>query len=121
MAKIVVVEAEAAVLQTVSELFRKEGHEVRAAATVGDGLQAIEEHCPDRVVADLGTGTDAVPGLNILRKARAQNPPAEVIVMTVRGSVEGAVEAMRAGAHDYLNKPVKPADLQISVQRALSY
>src|SRR6185436_8631172 len=60
-------------------------------------------------------------GLEILQKARALNPPAIVIVITGFGSIETAVEAMKYGAFDYLEKPFKLDELKLCVQRALNY
>jgi len=59
--------------------------------------------------------------LEILQKARALNPPALVIMITAFGSIETAVEAMKRGAYDYLEKPFKLEELTLCVQRALSY
>src|SRR6185436_10573272 len=60
-------------------------------------------------------------GLEILQKARALNPPAIVIVITGFGSIDTAVEAMKSGAYDYLEKPFKLDELKLCIQRALSY
>src|SRR5439155_8973966 len=60
-------------------------------------------------------------GLEVLRKARELTPPAVVIVITGFGSIETAVEAMKHGAFDYLEKPFKVDALKLCVQRALSF
>ena len=62
----------------------------------------------------------ALDGIDLLRKARAESPEMEVIVLTAHGSVDSAVEAMKLGAFDYLQKPVgSPAELRLLVGRAL--
>src|SRR5262245_60053983 len=121
MAKILVVDDEPTMLQMVSELFRADGHEVHPFSQSGPALEGLEEHHPELVVTDLNLESVRTRGLDILRKARSLNPPAEVIVVTGHGSVETAVGAMRDGAYDYLEKPFKLADLKVSAQRALSY
>src|SRR5664279_2289604 len=57
----------------------------------------------------------------VMRKARSLSPPAVVIVITGYGTIETAVEAMKTGAFDYLEKPFKVDELKLCVQRALSY
>ncbi|MGW8268098.1 MAG: sigma-54-dependent transcriptional regulator, partial [Longimicrobiales bacterium] len=62
----------------------------------------------------------ALDGIDLLRKARAESPEMEVIVLTAHGSVDSAVEAMKLGAFDYLQKPIgSPAELRLLVGRAL--
>ncbi|HXJ61733.1 MAG TPA: sigma-54 dependent transcriptional regulator [Verrucomicrobiae bacterium] len=121
MAKILVVDDEPTMLQMVSEFFRTDGHEVHSFGQSASALEGLEEHHPELVVTDLNLESVRTRGLDILRKARSLNPPAEVIVVTGHGSVETAVGAMRDGAYDYVEKPFKLADLKVSAQRALSY
>src|SRR2546422_6479515 len=121
MAKILVVEDEAATLQLVAEMFQADGHEVFPLSNAAHALGALEEVRPDLVIATLNLEQGRARGLDLLRKARSLNPPAQVILVTAHGSVETAVEAMRAGAYDFLNKPFKLPDLQLSAQRALAY
>ena len=121
MAKILVVEDDATMLQLVSELLRSDGHEVVPLGSALKAIEALEEVRPDLMVADLSLEPDRARGLEILRKARALVPPPEVVLITAHGSVEMAVEAMRCGAFDFLNKPFKLPDLQRSAQRALAY
>jgi two-component system response regulator AtoC len=121
MAKILVVDDEATMVQMVTELLRTEGHEVLPFNNGNLALEALEEHQPELVITDLNLEKSRTQGLDILRKARALNPPAEVIVVTAFGSVETAVEAMKHGAYDYLEKPFKLDDFKLCAQRALSY
>lgn len=121
MAKILVVDDETTMLQMVSELFRADGHEVYPFGQSAAAIEGLDEHHPELVITDLNLEQVRTRGLDILRKARSMNPPAEVIVVTGFGSVETAVGAMRDGAYDYLEKPFKLADLKVSAQRALSY
>ncbi len=121
MAKVLLVDDEMTMVQMVAELLRAEGHEVfpfNNAAAVLDALDAI---APELVITDLYLDRTNAHGLDILQKARALNPPAVVIMITAFGSIESAVQAMKCGAYDYLEKPFKLDELRIAVQRALSY
>jgi len=121
MAKILVVDDEITMVQMVTELLRSEGHEVLPFNNGNAALEAIEEHTPELVITDLNLDKVKAQGLDILKKARALNPPAEVIVITGFGSIETAVAAMKQGAYDYLQKPFKLGEFKLCAQRALSY
>jgi len=121
MAKILVIDDEATMVQMVTELLRADGHEVLPHNSGNTVLEALEEQHPELVITDLNLEKSRAQGMDILRKARSLTPPAEVIVVTAFGSVETAVEAMRHGAYDYLEKPFKLDELKLCAQRALSY
>jgi DNA-binding NtrC family response regulator len=121
MAKVLVVDDEVTMLQLVTELLRAEGHDVLPLNNGNAALEAIETHIPELVITDLNLEKSRTQGLDILHKARSLNPPAIVIVITGFGTVETAVEAMKKGAYDYLEKPFKLDDFRLRVQRALSY
>jgi two-component system response regulator AtoC len=121
MAKVLLADDELTMLQTVSELLRQEGHEVFPFTNGAAALAAISTHSPDLVITDLYLDKTRPHGMEILEKARGLNPPATVIVITGYGSIETAVEAMKNGAFDYLEKPFKVEELKLCVQRALSY
>jgi len=121
MANIVIVDDEVTMLQMVTDLLRKEGHQVFPYNSGKAALEALESHSPDLVISDLNLEKSRTQGLDILQKARSLHPPAVVMVITGFGSVETAVEAMKKGAYDYLEKPFKLEDLRLCVERALSY
>jgi DNA-binding NtrC family response regulator len=121
MARILVLDDEVTLVQTVTELLRASGHEV-APFTDGDkAMGGLEEHHPELVITDLNLERSQAQGLDVVKKARSLNPPAEVIVITAFGTVGTAVEAMRQGAYDYLEKPFKLDEFKSCAQRALSY
>ena len=121
MAKVVLVDDELTMVQMVAELLRQEGHEVFSFTNASAAIAGLAEHSPELVITDLYLDKTREHGLEILQKARALTPPAIVIVITAFGSIGSAVEAMKNGAFDYLEKPFKVDALRISVQRALSY
>ena len=108
-------------LQMVAELLRREGHEVFPFTNGPAALAALTTHSPELVITDLYLDKTRAHGLEMIQKARELYPPAVVIVITGFGSIETAVEAMKNGAFDYLEKPFKVEELRLCVQRALSY
>ncbi|MBI3878820.1 MAG: sigma-54-dependent Fis family transcriptional regulator [Verrucomicrobia bacterium] len=121
MAKVLIADDEMTMVQMITELLRSEGHEVSAFTTGAAALSALEENPPDLVITDLYLDKTRAHGLEILARSRALNPPAVVIMITGFGTVETAVEAMKKGAFDYLEKPFKLDELRLCVERAVSY
>ncbi|HYE33406.1 MAG TPA: sigma-54 dependent transcriptional regulator [Methylomirabilota bacterium] len=121
MAKVMLVDDEMTMVQMVAELLRGEGHEVFPYTNGNAALEALESVQPELVVTDLYLDRTRAHGLEILKKARAMSPPAVVVMITGFGSIETAVEAMKAGAFDYLEKPFKLDELKLCTQRALNY
>src|ERR1041385_5265733 len=121
MARVLLVDDELTMVQMVAELLRQDGHEVFPFTNGQTASAALTAHSPDLVITDLYFDKTRAFGLEILRKARELNPPAVVIVITGFGSIETAVDAMKHGAFDYLEKPFKVDALKLCVQRALSY
>lgn len=121
MAKVVLVDDELTMVQMVAELLRQDGHEVFPFTNAPTAVAGLTEHTPEIVITDLYLDKTRAHGLEILQKARALSPPAVVIVITGFGSIETAVEAMKHGAFDYLEKPFKIDELRLCVQRALAY
>ncbi len=107
-----VVEDDDAQRSPLARFLRSLGHDVREAATCGAARAALDAGGVEVVVSDLRL-PDA-DGLELLRWARTRHPLADFLVLTAHGSVETAVEAMRAGAQDFLTKPL---DLDLLEQR----
>ena len=90
--------------------------------TAADGRQALEKlsrRTFDVMLTDIRM--PRMGGMELLRRAREQWPEMDVIVITAYGEVNNAVEAMKIGAHDYLQKPIDLDDLEIKVNRLLRY
>ena len=121
MAKVLLVDDDLTMVQMVAELLRQEGHEVFPFSNGAAALAALTTHAPDLVITDLYFDKTRAHGLEVVQKARALSPPAVVIVITGFGTIETAVDAMKNGAFDYLEKPFKVDELKLCVQRALSY
>jgi len=121
MAKVLLIDDEVTMVQMVTELLRREGHEVFPFSSYNAAIETLEAQCPELVITDLYLDKTRTHGLEILQKARALNPPSTVIVITAYATIETAVDAMKKGAFDYLEKPFKVDDLRLCIQRALSY
>ncbi len=103
-ARIVVVDDEAAQRDILGGFLRKQGYEVRDAASAPAALALLRGETVDLLLTDVKM--PGMSGLDLLREARALNPELPVVVLTAYGSIEDAVAAMRDGAVDYLTKPV---------------
>jgi len=121
MAKVFLVDDELTILQTVSEILRQDGHEIFPFTTGTAAVAALGSHKPELVITDLYLDRTPDQSMEILQKARSQNPPVTTIVITGLGSIETAVEVMKNGALDYLEKPFQVGQLKLCVQRALAY
>jgi DNA-binding NtrC family response regulator len=116
-ARILIVDDEANARSALAELLREDGYVVETAA---DGFKAIgklADFNPDVVLTDLKM--PGMSGLELLEKARARDPHCVVLVATAYGAVDSAVAAMRAGAADFLGKPVDVERLALVLQREL--
>ncbi|MBZ4420847.1 sigma-54 dependent transcriptional regulator [Myxococcus sp. RHSTA-1-4] len=120
MARILVVDDEEGVRSFLAEALECEGHSVTTAADGDEAARLLAKQGVDLLLTDLKM--PGLDGLSLLRKVREEQPDVEVIVLTAVGSVESAVAAMKAGAFEYLTKPVSsPAELRLTVARALEH
>ncbi|MGC4095631.1 MAG: sigma-54 dependent transcriptional regulator [Nitrospira sp.] len=117
MAKVVIIDDEASILELMTKVCRAMGHEVIGAQTGVGGMATIRQTHPDLLIVDLRIGD--VDGLQIIQQCRADSPQTAIIMVTGHGSVETAVEAMRLGAYDYLTKPFELQDLKRTIEQAL--
>jgi DNA-binding NtrC family response regulator len=99
------------------ELLREEGYTVESAADGFKALGKLDDFAPDIVLTDLKM--PGMDGIELLARVREKAPDIGVVVMTAFGAVETAVSAMRAGARDYLTKPVNMAELSLVIAREI--
>ena len=119
MANILVVDDEPGIREFLADALSFDGHDVTQAADGMDALRQVHSRAFDLMLTDLKM-PGALTGIDLLRQLKAEQPDTEVIVMTAHGTVETAVEAMKLGAYDYLQKPIgSPAELRLIVARAL--
>ena len=121
MATILVVDDESGIREFISDALTDVGHAVIQASDAREAVQRLEDQPFDLVVLDLNMPGDT-GGLDVLRRARAEWPEMQAIVLTAHGTIETAVEAMRLGAFDFLQKPISgPDELRRLVVRALNW
>ena len=121
MAKVLLIDDEVTMVQMVTELLRREGHEVFPFSNFKEAMETLDAQRPELVITDLYLDKTRTHGLEILEKARSLNPPSTVIMITAYATIETAVDAMKKGAFDYLEKPFKVDDLRLCIRRALTY
>jgi two-component system response regulator HydG len=114
--KLLIIDDEPNHAEAVAESLQRVGYDCIIATSGKAGARLIEDHEPDVILTDLKM--DGVDGLGILRKAKQDMPETEVVVITGHGDVQTAVEAMKAGAANYLQKPVNLAELRAMVDKA---
>ncbi len=118
MSRILIVDDEPSVRFTLEEVLTERGHVVVAAVDGENALTLIHsDEPPDVVITDLAM--PKLDGLGLLSRLKAQYPDLPVVMLTARGSERAAVEAMRAGAYDYLTKPCDIDELGLLVERAV--
>jgi two-component system response regulator AtoC len=117
MSSIVVVEDEAVLRRQIARALEGAGHEVRVAEQADEGLAAVLEVLPDLVLLDLRLPDR--PGLDLLTDIREIDANIPVVLMTGHGSVRDAVEAMRRGAVEYLQKPLELDEVRLLVERVI--
>ena len=116
--RILVVDDEVNARTALAELLRDEGFEVEMAADAFKALGKYEAFAPHVVITDLKM--PGMDGIELVKKLRAMEEPAQVIVMTAFGDVNSAVDAMRAGAADYLTKPLNFDELVVVLEKVLA-
>ena len=115
--KILVVDDDANFLELVRIRLEVSGYEVITAADEDEALAKTTEGAPDLAIVDLRLArTD---GISLMGQLQAINPYLPIIILTAHGSIESAVEAVKKGAYNFLNKPFDPEELLLQVEKAL--
>src|SRR6266851_153293 len=117
MAAILIVEDEAKMRRLLELNLGEDGFTTFSAGDAESGLKLLRENAIDLVLTDLKL--PGMNGLEFLQTAKQQNPALPVVVMTAFGSVETAVEAMKAGASDYVLKPFSLAEMRMVIHKEL--
>ncbi|HMJ23017.1 MAG TPA: response regulator, partial [Terriglobales bacterium] len=111
--RILIAEDEDTIRQVLEATLRKEGYETISYPDAEQAIDLLLRSPLDLIVTDLHL--PGVSGIDLLRRAHSVSPDIPVIVMTAFGTVQSAVEAMKAGAYDYITKPVHPYELKLLV------
>jgi DNA-binding NtrC family response regulator len=117
MAHILIVDDEASLRDSLRRTIEREGHDAEVAADLRSARRLLAERSFDLLLTDIRLGEGS--GLDLITEARAGHARLRIIAITAFGSVELAVEAMRRGADDFLEKPFPPDALRNRLERAL--
>lgn len=114
--KVLIVEDEDNERSGMSELISAWGYRTETAVDGQDALEKVSVFTPGIVVTDLKM--PRMDGMELLQRLAQQSQPVAVIVLTAQGSVDTAVQAMKVGAYDFIEKPVNPTRLRTILQNA---
>jgi DNA-binding NtrC family response regulator len=118
-AQVLLVDDEPNILATVRICLEDAGFAVEATSDPEEALRAVRERSFDIAFFDLKM--QPVDGMHLLREVRARRPETTVVLMTAHGSIATAVEAIKLGAFDYLQKPFEFSELQLFAEKVLEH
>ena len=117
--RVMVVDDDAETLALLHEIVAKEGYEVETAEDAETALRRLGEWQPELIITDIHM--PGMDGLDLLAAVREKEPDIPVVLLTAYGSLKTAVDAIKAGAFDYLSKPFVVEDIRLVVRRALEH
>ena len=115
--RLLILDEDRIILQSLSQFLNREGYDVRTTDNPDDAMAQLENGQIELLLADIN-----MPGMqpaDFLRDVRRKFPHVVVIVITGYGSIEGAVEATKIGAFDYLTKPIVDDEIRVVVEKAV--
>src|SRR6266704_73347 len=117
MGRILIADDHDALRRGLARGLTEAGHEIEEASNGNAAIERLHDSYFDVILSDLKMGGS--DGLDVLRTARAMHPTTAVILMTAFGSVNTAVEAMKIGAFDYVQKPFEIEEMEVKIEKAL--
>ena len=114
--RILVVDDEPQITRVLRTALSSHGYDIRAAADGDEALEVMREWAPDLIITDLAMPN--MEGLELCRRVRAKSP-VPIIILSVRGEEKTKIEALDAGADDYVTKPFAPNELLARVRAML--
>jgi DNA-binding NtrC family response regulator len=114
---ILIVEDDPTVGESLRLLLKKKGHDILLASNGKEALQLFRHKVVDLVVTDVVM--PKMDGIELLEAVKGLRPATEVIVISAQGTIEKAVQAMKLGAFDFIEKPINPRIISLLVERAL--
>ncbi len=115
--RILIIDDDAAIRDACFQVLTRSGYEAELAGTPEEALELISRFEFDVILLDLKM--PGMNGLELLKHVKEDDPHAEVVIITAYGTVQNAVEAMKSGASDFLQKPFNPEELRLTVKKAL--
>ena len=119
MSRILIVDDDKDTCSFMTELLSQPGREILAAHEPAEALGLIRRQPFDLIVSDINLNSHAT-GLDLLRQFKADQPGGQVVLISGFGTLETAIEAVRAGAFDYVSKPFNIGEIKATVDRALA-
>src|SRR5437763_16095204 len=116
MRRVLVVDDEENIRLVLKTLLKRHGYDVEVAGSGEEALGLVDSFGPDVILTDVRM--PRMGGLDLLATLKAKQNPATGIVMSAYGSVDLALEAMKAGAYDYVGKPFKPDEIVLALRKA---
>ncbi len=116
---VLIVDDEADIRMLIAGVLKDEGYATREAADSAQALAVIHSRQPTLVVLDIWLQGSQLDGIEILRLLRAEMPSVPVVMISGHGTIETAVEAIKIGAYDFIEKPFKTDRLLLVVERAI--
>jgi two-component system NtrC family sensor kinase len=116
MDKILLIDDEPDILRVLGISLKADGYEVIPALNGTEGLDAFSREKPEIVITDIKM--PGMDGIEVLEKIKALDPNTEVIIITGHGDIDNAIESLKYGASDFINKPVRDEALSIALARA---
>ncbi|MBK6517501.1 MAG: sigma-54-dependent Fis family transcriptional regulator [Polyangiaceae bacterium] len=113
---VLVVDDEPSNVTSIEKIFQRDGMRALTAQSAREALDVLRQHRVDVVLTDLMM--PAISGLELLRAIKQVAPDVEVVMMTAYGTVETAVQAMREGAYDFVEKPLKRMTIVKTIRKA---
>src|SRR6185437_2333751 len=116
---ILIVDDEADIRMLIAGVLKDEGYATREAADTAQTVAAIQARQPTLVILDIWLQDSELDGIEILRQLRTEMPSVPVVMISGHGTIETAVEAIKIGAYDFIEKPFKSDRLLLIVARAI--
>jgi two-component system response regulator AtoC len=117
MERVLIVDDEEQMRELLAKVLEKNGYQVTTAGDGGQALTLLEKEPMDLVVTDVRM--PGLDGMEALKAIKELNPEIVVIIMTAFGSIDQAVQAVKEGAYDYINKPFKIDEMLLTIKKAL--
>lgn len=120
MANILIVDDEADIRGLLSDILADEGYNIYQAGNAGSALKIFDQEKIDLVILDIWLEGSEFDGVGVLKKIKATSTDVPVIMISGHGNIETAVQTIKAGAYDFIEKPFKSEKLLILINRALA-
>ncbi len=114
-AKILIVDDELIVRESLGGWLERDGHTVDKAASGEESLEKFEKTHYDIILLDIKM--EGMSGLDVLKRVKEMDPDVSVVMITAYGSIPSAIEAMKSGAYEYLLKPFDPDELMVLIEK----